>query len=185
MALCVGAGDEVITVTYTWISTAEVISLLGAKPIFVDIRPDTWNMDESQLEAATQTLVVTLAKVKIPTGPAGQFAVKDWINPVDIPLSSAECTAFPFYNQSELDGLLAQKLEPLPPVPAEKAIKCHNGSSSPSENIPKLAATKGTLSITAEPTPNRRTTKSETLAPTSSVPTLGVTSCNQLAKPNN
>ena len=52
MALGVGAGDEVITVPYTWISTAEVISLLGAKPIFVDIRQDTWNMDETLLETA-------------------------------------------------------------------------------------------------------------------------------------
>ena len=47
MALGVGAGDEVVTVPYTWISTAEVIALLGAKPVFVDIRPDTWNMDEA------------------------------------------------------------------------------------------------------------------------------------------
>ena len=38
----------------------------------------------------------------------------------------------------------------LPPVPAENAIKCHNWSSIGCENIPKLAATKGTLSITAE-----------------------------------
>ena len=52
MALGVGAGDEVITAPYTWISTAEVVALLGAKPVFVDIRPDTWNMDEVLLEAA-------------------------------------------------------------------------------------------------------------------------------------
>ena len=51
-ALGVGAGDEVITVPYTWISTAEVVALLGAKPVFVDIRPDTWNMDETQVEAS-------------------------------------------------------------------------------------------------------------------------------------
>ena len=52
MALGVRAGDEVITVPYTWISTAEVIALLGAKPVFVDIRYDTFNMDESLLESA-------------------------------------------------------------------------------------------------------------------------------------
>ena len=38
----------------------------------------------------------------------------------------------------------------LPPVPAEKAIKCHNGLLISSENIPIDAATRGTLSITAE-----------------------------------
>ena len=52
MALGVGVGDEVITVPYTWISTAEVVALLGAKPVFVDICPDIWNMDETLLEAA-------------------------------------------------------------------------------------------------------------------------------------
>ena len=42
----------------------------------------------------------------------------------------------------------------LPPVPAEKAIKCQSGSSVTCENIPMEAATKGTLSMTAEPIPN-------------------------------
>ena len=48
----------------------------------------------------------------------------------------------------------------LPPVPAEKAIKCQRGLSISSENIPILAATKGTLSITGEPFPNKIRTMS-------------------------
>ncbi|MDQ1334893.1 MAG: UDP-2-acetamido-2-deoxy-ribo-hexuluronate aminotransferase [Thermodesulfobacteriota bacterium] len=51
MALDIGPGDEVITVPYTWISTAEVIALLNAKTVFVDIRPDTFNMDPDRIEA--------------------------------------------------------------------------------------------------------------------------------------
>ena len=51
-ALGIKSGDEVITVPYTWISSAEVIALCGAKPVFVDIRSDTFNLDETLLEAA-------------------------------------------------------------------------------------------------------------------------------------
>ena len=56
--------------------------------------------------------------------------------------------------------------------------------SKPSENIPKLAATNGTLSITAEPTPNKRTTKSETSAPSNSEPIKGMPSFKLSAKLN-
>lgn len=52
MALGVGPGDEVITVPYTWISSAEAALLVGATPVFVDIDPDTYNMDPAKLEAA-------------------------------------------------------------------------------------------------------------------------------------
>jgi UDP-2-acetamido-2-deoxy-ribo-hexuluronate aminotransferase len=78
MALGVGAGDEVITVPYTWISTAEVIALLGAKPVFVDIRPDTWNMDETLLEAA----ITDKSKAIMPVSIYGQCPDMDAINEV-------------------------------------------------------------------------------------------------------
>ena len=76
MALGVGAGDEVITVPYTWISSAEVIALLGAKPVFVDIRPDTWNMDESLLESA----ITEKTKAIMPVSIYGQCPDMDVIN---------------------------------------------------------------------------------------------------------
>ena len=47
----IGPGDEVITVSHTFIATAEAIILTGAKPVFVDIHPDTCLMDISQVEA--------------------------------------------------------------------------------------------------------------------------------------
>jgi dTDP-4-amino-4,6-dideoxygalactose transaminase len=50
-AMDIGPGDEVITVSHTFIATAEAIVLSGAKPVFVDIDPSTYLMDVSQVEA--------------------------------------------------------------------------------------------------------------------------------------
>ena len=49
-ALDVGPGDEVITVSFTFIATVEAISYVGATPVFVDINPDTFNFDPKELE---------------------------------------------------------------------------------------------------------------------------------------
>lgn len=78
MALGIGAGDEVITVPYTWISTAEMIALLGAKPVFVDIRTDTYNMDATLLESA----ITEKTKAVMPVGIYGQTADMTAINEI-------------------------------------------------------------------------------------------------------
>ena len=78
MALEIGPGDEVVTVPYTWISTAEVIALLGAKPVFVDIHPDTWNMNPALVGAA----ITERTKAIIPVGIYGQPPDMDAINEI-------------------------------------------------------------------------------------------------------
>ena len=56
MAYGIGPGDAVFTTPFTFVATAEVIALLGATPIFVDIDPHTFNLDPTQLEAAIEAV---------------------------------------------------------------------------------------------------------------------------------
>lgn len=76
MALGVGPGDEVITPGFTYIATAEVVALLGAKPIYVDIDARTYNLDAALLEAA----ITERTKAIIPVSLFGQCADFDAIN---------------------------------------------------------------------------------------------------------
>ena len=78
MALDIQPGDEVITVPYTWISTAEVISLLRAVPVFVDIQPDTFNMDPDKLES----VITSRTRAIVPVGIYGQCADMTCINAI-------------------------------------------------------------------------------------------------------
>lgn len=78
MALGIGAGDEVITPGFTYIATAETVAILGAKPVYVDIDPKTYNLDVEQLEAA----ITPRTKAIIPVSLYGQCADFDAINAI-------------------------------------------------------------------------------------------------------
>jgi UDP-2-acetamido-2-deoxy-ribo-hexuluronate aminotransferase len=77
-ALGIGPGDEVVTVPYTWISTAEVIGLVGARPVFVDIEPATYNLDVELLERA----ICARTKAVMPVSLFGQMADYTRINAI-------------------------------------------------------------------------------------------------------
>ena len=75
-ALGIGPGDEVITVPFTWISTAEAVSLVGARPVFVDIEPDTYNINIDLIRAA----ITPRTKCIMPVSLFGQMPDMDRIN---------------------------------------------------------------------------------------------------------
>jgi UDP-2-acetamido-2-deoxy-ribo-hexuluronate aminotransferase len=78
MAIGIGPGDEVITPGFTYIATAETVALLGAKPVYVDIAPRTYNLDPLLLEAA----ITSRTKAIIPVSLYGQCADFDSINAI-------------------------------------------------------------------------------------------------------
>lgn len=78
MALGVRPGDEVITTPFTFVATAEVMVLLGARPVFVDIEPDTCNINASLIEAK----ITGHTKAIMPVGLYGQPADMDEVNAI-------------------------------------------------------------------------------------------------------
>ncbi|NDK36741.1 DegT/DnrJ/EryC1/StrS family aminotransferase [Rhodovulum sulfidophilum] len=78
MALGVGPGDEVITPGFSYIATAEAAVVLGAKVVYVDIHPDSYNLDPALVEAA----ITPRTKAIIPVSLYGQPADFDTINAI-------------------------------------------------------------------------------------------------------
>ena len=78
MALEIGAGDEVITTPFTFFATGEMITLLGARPVFVDVEPVGYNLDPEKIEAA----ITPQTKAILPVSLYGQPAEMDAINAI-------------------------------------------------------------------------------------------------------
>ena len=76
MALGIRSGDEIITTPFTFIATAETIAYLGAKPVFVDINEETFNIDASLI----QNVITEKTKAIMPVSLYGQMADMDEIN---------------------------------------------------------------------------------------------------------
>ena len=78
MAAGIGAGDEVQTHPFTFFATGEMISIAGAKPVFVDIDPNTYNIDAALIEKAITSKTKAIMTVSL----YGQCPDLDAINEI-------------------------------------------------------------------------------------------------------
>jgi UDP-2-acetamido-2-deoxy-ribo-hexuluronate aminotransferase len=80
MALDIKPGDEIITSPFTFISTAETIAFMKAKPVFVDIEPDTFNIDANLIKASITERTKAIMPVSLFGQPADMDTIQDIAN---------------------------------------------------------------------------------------------------------
>jgi dTDP-4-amino-4,6-dideoxygalactose transaminase len=82
----VGPGDEVLLPTFTFVATASAVSALGAKPIFADIRPETYNMDPAELERRITPRTRAIVAVHLYGLPADMDAILEFAKTRKLPV---------------------------------------------------------------------------------------------------
>lgn len=86
MALGIGPGDEVVTTSFTFVATTETIVLLGAKPVYVDIDPQTYNIDPAAIEKVLTSKTKAILPVHLYGHPVDMDAVMDVAKKHGIPV---------------------------------------------------------------------------------------------------
>lgn len=109
MALGVKAGDEVITTPFSFFATAEVISLVGATPVFVDIEPDTFNLDPAKLGAAITKKTKAIMPVSLYGQPADFAAITSIANKHGLPVVEDAAQSFGAAYGAKIEGLAGGK----------------------------------------------------------------------------
>ena len=94
MGLEIGIGDEVITSPFTFVATAEVIAFLGAKPVFVDIDPQTFNIDTKLIEEKISARTRDIIPVSLYGLPADMDTINDIAKRHDIPVIEDAAQSF-------------------------------------------------------------------------------------------
>ncbi len=89
----IGPGDEVITVSHTFIATVEAIALVGATPVFVDIDPQTYNIDVTQVEAKITARTRAILPTHLYGQPADMHPLLDLARKYDLKVIEDACQA--------------------------------------------------------------------------------------------
>ncbi len=106
MALDIQPGDEVITTPFTFISTAETISLMKAKPVFVDIEFDTFNIDANLIETAITDKTKAIMPVSLFGQPADMSAIQALANKYNLKVIIDGAQSFGSTFQGKFDSNL-------------------------------------------------------------------------------